>query len=517
MAYTLNLTNGSVLVVLADGTTDTSSTNLTLIGKNSSGYGEALNENVIKILENFSNSTAPTIPLQGQLWWDSTNKKLSVYQGTVWKPFSYAASSATAPTSAPITGDLWYDTTSGQLKGYTGSTWSLIGPAAPVGTATTAFQGNAVTDTLSASHTVGNLIVNNKLFAVVSSDNTAFTPIITYTGSGLTQINPGINFTSTAEPTMISSPNMTFGVSSGNIQVTGLTNNYGFNVTANVGGTPRSIFYISGSTGDATFNGNVNFPANNPVTISNVASNISPVGNGTQNLGSISSYWNNLYVNNVNALGNITAGNIAVTSAGSFNSVTASGLGTFGNISTTNGVFWANGTPYSTGVAIFASVASNIIPSANLTYNLGSASAWWNNIYGTAIHAQYADLAERFEADSEYSPGTVVELGGSAEITAAVEELSENVFGVISTRAAYLMNSGAGTNQTHPPIAVQGRVPVKVTGRIRKGDRLVSAGNGIARAGSRSEITAWNVIGRALENKLDDGEGIIEAVVKLNS
>ena len=307
MAYTLNLTNGSVLVVLADGTTDTSSTNLTLIGKNSSGYGEALNENVIKILENFSNSTAPTIPLQGQLWWDSTNKKLSVYQGTVWKPFSYAASSATAPTSAPITGDLWYDTTSGQLKGYTGSTWSLIGPAAPVGTATTAFQGNAVTDTLSASHTVGNLIVNNKLFAVVSSDNTAFTPIITYTGSGLTQINPGINFTSTAEPTMISSPNMTFGVSSGNIQVTGLTNNYGFNVTANVGGTPRSIFYISGSTGDATFNGNVNFPANNPVTISNVSSNISPVGNGKQNLGSTSSYWNNLYVNNVNALGNITA------------------------------------------------------------------------------------------------------------------------------------------------------------------------------------------------------------------
>jgi hypothetical protein len=98
-----------------------------------------------------------------------------------------------------------------------------------------------------------------------------------------------------------------------------------------------------------------------------------------------------------------------------------------------------------------------------------------------------------------------------------VEELSENVFGVISTRAAYLMNSGAGTDQSHPPIAVQGRVPVKVTGQIRKGDRLVSAGNGLARAGKRSEITTWNVIGRALEDKLDDGIGEIEAVVKLNS
>jgi hypothetical protein len=79
------------------------------------------------------------------------------------------------------------------------------------------------------------------------------------------------------------------------------------------------------------------------------------------------------------------------------------------------------------------------------------------------------------------------------------------------------MNSGAGSNDTHPPVAVQGRVPVRVTGKIRKGDRLVSAGNGLARAGARSEITAWNVIGRALEDKLDLGIGLIEAVVKLNS
>ena len=152
-----------------------------------------------------------------------------------------------------------------------------------------------------------------------------------------------------------------------------------------------------------------------------------------------------------------------------------------------------------------------------MSYNLGSTTAWWNNIYGTAIHALYADLAERFEADSVYEPGTVVEIGGPAEITAATQDLSENVFGVISTNAAYLMNSSAGSDQTHPPIAVQGRVPVKVVGKIRKGDRLVSAGNGLARAGSRTEINTWNVIGRALENKLDNGVGTIEAVVKLNS
>ena len=133
------------------------------------------------------------------------------------------------------------------------------------------------------------------------------------------------------------------------------------------------------------------------------------------------------------------------------------------------------------------------------------------------MHAQYADLAERFAADAEYESGTVVEMGGPNEITAAVADLSEDVFGVISTKAAYLMNSAAGTDSTHPPIAVQGRVPVRVTGIINKGDRLVSAGNGVARAGQRSEITAWNVIGRALENKTTTGEGVIEAVVKLNS
>jgi len=98
-----------------------------------------------------------------------------------------------------------------------------------------------------------------------------------------------------------------------------------------------------------------------------------------------------------------------------------------------------------------------------------------------------------------------------------LEELSEDVFGVISTRAAYLMNGAAGSNETHPPVAVNGRVPVKVVGKIRKGDRLVSAGNGLARSGSKTEISPFNVIGRSLEDKFDLGEGTVEAIVKLNS
>ena len=79
------------------------------------------------------------------------------------------------------------------------------------------------------------------------------------------------------------------------------------------------------------------------------------------------------------------------------------------------------------------------------------------------------------------------------------------------------MNAGAGTDATHPPIAVSGRVPVAVIGKVKKGDRLVSAGNGMARAAKKQEITPWNVIGRALADKLDSDIGTVEAIVKLSS
>jgi hypothetical protein len=113
-------------------------------------------------------------------------------------------------------------------------------------------------------------------------------------------------------------------------------------------------------------------------------------------------------------------------------------------------------------------------------------------------------------------PGTVVELGGAKEITRSRTDLSENVFGVISTRPAFTMNGGAGQNDTHPPVAMTGRVPVKVVGRVTKGDRLVSAGNGIARAALAGEPTPFNVIGRSLVDKTTDDLGTVEAIVSIN-
>mgnify|MGYP003338696366 FL=1 len=148
-------------------------------------------------------------------------------------------------------------------------------------------------------------------------------------------------------------------------------------------------------------------------------------------------------------------------------------------------------------------------------YTTGNISGAYFN--GIAINSWYADIAERFASDQIYTPGTVVSLGGVEEITMAAEELSDTVFGVISTKPAHLMNSYAGNDQTHPAVAISGRVPVNVIGTVRTGDRLVSAGNGLARVGEKSEINQFNVIGRALEDKLDSGQGQVLAVVKLNS
>jgi hypothetical protein len=136
---------------------------------------------------------------------------------------------------------------------------------------------------------------------------------------------------------------------------------------------------------------------------------------------------------------------------------------------------------------------------------------------GTATAAQYSDLAERFASDYMYEPGTVVALGGAAEITAVAEEASDEVFGVVSGthQAAFKMNGGAGSDATHPYVAMTGRVDVKVIGSVNKGDRLISASvPGYARAATKAECTAFNVIGRALTSKESEGAGSVLAAVR---
>ena len=198
----------------------------------------------------------------------------------------------------------------------------------------------------------------------------------------------------------------------------------------------------------------------------------------------------------------------------------------------TDNYYYANGSPfnpsgtynngnvfdYLTGSNAVTQFSGNIAPTKVTTTAIaggGTVSGTWTLGVGARWQSTYADLAERFEADSTYDAGTVVELGGSKEITAVQYDLSDDVFGVVSEKAGYIMNAMAGSDVTHPAIAMSGRIPVKVIGKVRKGQRLVSAGNGVARAAEKTELTAFNVIGRALANKTDDGLGTVEAIVSI--
>ena len=142
-----------------------------------------------------------------------------------------------------------------------------------------------------------------------------------------------------------------------------------------------------------------------------------------------------------------------------------------------------------------------------------------NVVHATSTSAQYADVAERFEADAPMSAGAVVEVGGTAEITETTTDLSDKVFGVISDQPAYAMNAAAGNNESHPFVAMTGRTPVRVTGTVNKGDRLVTSSvKGCARAVAAGEsITPFNVIGRALESSTDAGIKLVNCAVRTNN
>ena len=142
-----------------------------------------------------------------------------------------------------------------------------------------------------------------------------------------------------------------------------------------------------------------------------------------------------------------------------------------------------------------------------------------NVVHAVSTSAQYADVAERFEADAPMAEGAVVTVGGSAEITETTSDLSDSVFGVVSTMPAYAMNAGAGNNDSHPFVAMTGRTPVRVIGEVTKGQRLVSSSTkGCARAVAQGEsITPFHVIGRALESSTDAGIKLVNCAVRTNN
>jgi hypothetical protein len=200
----------------------------------------------------------------------------------------------------------------------------------------------------------------------------------------------------------------------------------------------------------------------------------------------------------------IYAGNITVANTTTSSSTTTGALVVNGGVGIA-GTMYVGG---ATSVAANLTVTGTVLPSANVTYNLGSTTAWWNILYGKATQAQYADLAENYQADKAYPAGTVVMFGGADEVTLADIETTA-VAGVVSTNPAHLMNGGLqGPNVV--PLALQGRVPCNVIGPVKKGDMMVSAGFGYAKTSKTP--TVGQVIGKALAD-FSGAKGQIEVVV----
>ena len=488
MAYTVNRQNGAVLTTIADGTIDTV-TDLTLIGKNYSGYGELLNENFVKLLENFSNTSQPSNPISGQLWWDTTNGLLKAYTGSAFKVIGGSTSSASQPSSAAA-GDLWFDSTNQQLYVYSGTAWVLVGPSFTAGTGESGAIVKTVADNLGSNHVIVELFVNDTIVGTVSKDST-FTPQTAI--AGFATIKPGIQLSSAVSGAK-------FQGDSTNADTLDSLDSTQF-LRSDTNDTTTGVLTIANDSG-------IIVGADNDLTIS-VSGADTSISNGTLD-GDIK-----LKVN----VGGSTTDALVIDGATGTASLSASPAN--GNDSTNIATTaWA----FDNTVALDGSntMTGDLLPAVDATHDLGSTTFKWDNVYattlnGTAVEALYADLAERFEADAEYSIGTVVSLGGTAEVTEVAEEASESVFGVVSGKAAYLMNARAGSNATHPAIAMTGRVPVRVIGTVLKGQRLISSSiPGVARAAQNGEVNSFNVVGRALEDKYTHEEGTVLSVVRIN-
>ena len=545
MAYKINNTFGTLLVTLADGTIDVATTDLTLIGKGYAGFGEKLNENLVKLLENFNNTTAPSNKIQGQLWFDQTNKRLNGYDGTKFKPAGGPTNSTTAPANA-VTGDTWFDTTNTQLYVYTGSAWTLIGPTTVSGSGVTQIITESPEDNTGVKQSILKLVTNDTVVGVVS--NQAFTPSPTETlgaalvSAGFSTVAQGIQLSTSVSSAKFrgtatdsdslggvaaanylrsdqndsttssfsilndtgiilgAGSDITMSLSSDDFTIAQTTINKDIIFTVNDGGVTTTMMTMDGSSGllelpsvgDIRVKGNLTVDGTqtilNTSTLS-VEDNIIELNRNISSNAGMPNYTG-LKVNR-GETSSATEQNLYWVWDETF---ADDGSTTYGNAGGAWTAFKSGGGQDELSAPTLVDIRANIV-------------------HATSTTAMYADLAERYQTDIPVEVGDVVILGGHAEITKCQTELSDAVFGVVSESPAFLMNANAGNNDTHPMIALKGRVLVKLTGTGKAGDRVVSAGNGEARVANLEECTAFNTLGRLIKDKYNVETALTECVI----
>jgi hypothetical protein len=519
MTYSVKNSALTTTYTVNDNTENTTSTSLIFIGKNYTGYGLALNENFLYLLENFSNTAGmyPANPVPGQLFWDNTNKYMHVYDGAAWKVIYGPLNNLTVNTSISAS------TVSAGVIGNTGA--QIYG-------ANIAITGNAIIQNGLALNSNASLVTDQTTASLFNATATtlniggAATTVSIGAGTGRTTINNDAaadNFYATgggqhvgyltgaigantansgAFTTVITSSNITaqtanvyaayvvantglFGVIATNSQpyITSVGTLTGLVSSANITAQTANVYaaYVVANSG---LSGTL---------ITNAQTNITSVGTLT---------------------GLVSSANITAQTANMYAANHVANTATY-----SAAYYWANGVAFSSSTysntqvaGYLGAVAVSIVPSANASLNLGSTSSgYWNNVYavnflGTSTTAKYADLAEKYLPDTQYEIGTVMMVGGTAEVTQHNGDRIRAI-GVTSAYPAYKMNSDLDGGVY---VALKGRVPVRVIGPVKKGQSLFGTAHGLAMATNDTTPTTFAI---ALESFDGAGIGSVEAVI----
>lgn len=506
MAYIINKFNGDQAAVVEDGTINTT-LDLKLIGKNYAGYGEAQNENYTWLLENFASQTAPPKAIIGQLWYQTTTQKLKVNYGTgLWHNLGITDVVSSINSASGLTeGDLFWITDQQQLWCKGSNENVLIG--GKLTNIATQMKSTTVTtnDSIPVTHEIIEAVINGVTSFVISSHSAMFTlanaePLKSV---GFSNIYPGITikgFSSTNND----SPDYKFWGSSsdsdrlGGVVASSYVTKSGAtfldvarfsNAGLSIGPADNEILYVLNENSTPTIRNSVSSTIQFKTTESGSlkfpmkleGQNILPgtpyTSGAGSNIGSLTAKFNTVYANTFNG------------TATSANGIVLSGSVLSADVDATASTIVARSTTSET-------IDSHVLPA-------GSIKAV--QIMATGTSTYYADLAEKYLADTTYEVGTVLMIGGEQEVTAATSGF--RALGVVSENPGYLMNIGL---ENGTAVALKGRVPVKVIGEVKKGDRLVASSTpGFAKALDQNDSSEF-VFAISLSHNQDD---LVEAVI----
>lgn len=589
MAYQVNRYNGSFLVSVADGTID-NTTSIRFVGKNYAGYGQVQNENFLHLLEHFAGASQPSKAVSGQLWYDSSERKIKVYDGTRFRIVGGSTSSPTAPLGLSA-GEFWFDSLAQQLYCWTGTEFILVGPQNSTALGETTITASTVKDSGNENRTIARIKSGGNDIAIFSKDTFILSDADKALIPNFGRIKKGITLVGTDNDngvTTTASSAVIWGTSSSTKSIVdpddetlvytvedlvlktspvfpsivdfssdGVTFSAASAVKGSIALDDASDIAITNQAGN-NIKLKIRLSATETRTLANVSSSaILPGVDSEYSLGSDSLRWYQIWADNVIVTNNITGtfiGNLTGNVVGSVTgnvvgdvtgNVTGSSSSCTGNAATAtstnnlngkgesitatantiasrdnNGDITANRFIGTADKSDRLKIDNDAIDNVSSAYKSAKTSKTANtiaardssgnlaaNIFnGTATSVQGADLAEKYLADKEYPVGTVMIVGGEAEVTASVWA-GQRAIGVVSDKPGLIMNEDleGGTQ-----VALKGRVPVKVIGQVRKGERLIAAPDGCAMAVEGSHVDTFAI---ALESSLNTEVKLVEAIV----